>query len=318
MELLFLYRQTPSGLLPGFCEFAAVLIVHGGLSVYLNQWLQIRWRRWMTTHYLDEWLADRAYYRISLTTDRAAIGTDNPDQRIAEDLRDFTDSTLSLGLDLLSNIVSLFSFVAILWGLSGAMRCSASRIPGYMVWVALVYAVDRHLAHPLGRPAAGGAEFPPAAGGGGFPLRLVRVRENMEGIALYRGEDEEKAAAAAPVRRGGRQLVRDHAADEAAEHAGRTATARSAVIFPIVVAAPRYFAGAMQLGGLMQTAGAFGQVQGSLSWFVDRLCLAGQLARDRRAPGHVPSTPSSRRAPAAATDFRARRLAGRHGAVCTT
>ena len=129
MDLIFIYRQTPSGWMPGFCELAAVFIGIAVYSVYLNQWLQIRWRRWMTTRYLDEWLADRAYYRISLTTDRAAIGTDNPDQRIAEDLRDFTDNTLTLGLGLLSNIVSLASFVGILWGLSGdvdAVRHHAS------------------------------------------------------------------------------------------------------------------------------------------------------------------------------------------------
>ena len=142
MDLTFLYRRTPSGLMPGFCELAVVFIAIAVYSVYLNQWLQIRWRRWMTTRFLDEWLADRAYYRISLTTDRAAIGTDNPDQRIAEDLRDFTDNTLTLGLGLLSNIVSLVSFVGILWGLSGAMEVFGISIPGYMVWVAIIYAVS--------------------------------------------------------------------------------------------------------------------------------------------------------------------------------
>src|SRR5271156_2168667 len=131
VELLFWYRRTEFGILPGFCEFAVVYVIVGVYRVYLNQWLQIRWRRWMTTRFLDEWLADRAYYRISLTTDRAAVGTDNPDQRIAEDLRDFTDNTLSLGLGLLSNIVSLASFVGILWGLSGAMEVFGIRIPGY-------------------------------------------------------------------------------------------------------------------------------------------------------------------------------------------
>src|SRR3954447_22473942 len=119
--LLFVYRWTPSGFMPGFCEIAAVYILVAVYFTYLSQWLQIRWRRWLTGRFLDEWLADRAYYRISLTTDRPAIGTDNPDQRIQEDLRDFVESTLSLGLGLLSHIVSLFSFVGILWGLSGPL-----------------------------------------------------------------------------------------------------------------------------------------------------------------------------------------------------
>ena len=98
LQLLFTWRRTGTGLpMPGFCEIAAVYILLAVYATYLNQWLQIRWRRWMTTRFLDEWLADRAYYRISLTTDRAAVGTDNPDQRIAEDLRDFVATTLSLG-----------------------------------------------------------------------------------------------------------------------------------------------------------------------------------------------------------------------------
>ena len=115
--------------MPGFCEIAAVYIVVAVYRTYLNQWLQIRWRRWLTRRFLDEWLADRAYYRISLTTDRAAIGTDNPDQRIAEDLRDFVDNTLSLGLGLLSNVVSLFSFLGILWALSGDVHAVRHRHP---------------------------------------------------------------------------------------------------------------------------------------------------------------------------------------------
>ena len=171
LELLFLYRNTPSGLLPGFCEVAAVHIALAVYSIYLNQLLQIRWRTWLTRQFLTEWLADRAYYNISLTTDRAAVGTDNPDQRVAEDLRDFTDQTLTLGLGLLSNIVSLFSFVGILWGLSGAIEVLGIPIPGYMVWVALAYAVvGTWLTHLVGRPT-GDPQLQAAAGRGRFPLR---------------------------------------------------------------------------------------------------------------------------------------------------
>ena len=155
LELLFLFRRTASGVMPGFCEVAAVHIVLAVYSVYLNQLLQIRWRRWLTSKFLSEWLADRAYYNISLTVDRAAVGTDNPDQRISEDLRDFTQMTLSLSLDLLSNIVSLCSFIGILWGLSGAIEAFGIPIPGYMVWVALGYAlVGTTLTHFVGRPLA--------------------------------------------------------------------------------------------------------------------------------------------------------------------
>jgi len=267
VDLIFIYRFTPSGLMPGFCELAAVFIGIAVYSVYLNQWLQIRWRRWMTTVYLDEWLADRAYYRISLTTDRAAVGTDNPDQRIAEDLRDFTDNTLSLGLGLLSNIVSLFSFVGILWGLSGDVTLFGIFIPGYMVWVALVYAVvGSWLTHLVGRPLSA-LNFRQQRVEADFRYALVRIRENMEGIALQRGEKEEQGVLLHRFQ----AVIGNWYAIMVRMKLLNTLTVgydQVAVIFPVVVAAPRYFAGTMELGGMMQTVGAFGQVQSALSWFV--------------------------------------------------
>jgi putative ATP-binding cassette transporter len=265
--LLFWYRQTESGMMPGFVWIAAIYIVVAVYRTFLNQWLQIRWRRWLTRHFLDEWLADRAYYRISLTTDRAAIGTDNPDQRIAEDLRDFVDNTLSLGIGLLSNVVSLFSFVGILWGLSGDYPLFGIRIPGYMVWVALIYAaIGTTLTHFVGRPLVR-LSFRQQRVEADFRYALVRLRENVEGIALYGGEEEEKLN------------LRDrfaHVIDNWWAIMKRTKLLNSliagydqvAVIFPIIVAAPRYFAGQLPLGGLTQTAGAFGRVQDALSWFI--------------------------------------------------
>jgi vitamin B12/bleomycin/antimicrobial peptide transport system ATP-binding/permease protein len=153
-ELLFVYRHTPSGFMPGFCGIAAYIVV-AVYFTYLSQWLQMRWRRWLTVRFLDEWLSDRAYYRISLTADRAAIGTDNPDQRIAEDIRDFVDNTLILGVSILANAVSLVSFLGILWSLSGTISLFGIAIPGYMVWVALGYAIlGTWLTHVVGRQLA--------------------------------------------------------------------------------------------------------------------------------------------------------------------
>jgi putative ATP-binding cassette transporter len=193
LELLFLYRWTPSGLMPGFCGLAAVWIAFGVYAVYLNQWLQIRWRRWMTTKFLEEWLSDRAYYHISLTADRAAVGTDNPDQRIAEDLRDFTRNTLSLGLDLISNVVTLFSFLGILWSLSGSVTLFGIAIPGYMVWVAIIYAaLGSWLTHVIGRPLAA-LNFRQQRVEADFRYALVRVRENVEGIAVGDHDSPEMA-----------------------------------------------------------------------------------------------------------------------------
>lgn len=267
IELLFFYRHSQFGFMPGFCEVAAVYILVAVYRTYLNQWLQIRWRRWMTGRFLDEWLADRAYYRISLTTDRAAVGTDNPDQRIAEDLRDFVTNTTSLSLNLLSNIVNLISFVGILWGLSGTISLLGVTIPGYMVWVALGYAIiGTWFTHLVGRALAP-LYFQQQRFEADFRYALVRVRENIEGVALYEGEEEEKGNLAQRFA----NVVNNWWAIMRRVKLLNTLTSgydQIAVVFPIIVAAPRYFAGQLQLGGLTQTAGAFGRVQEALSWFV--------------------------------------------------
>jgi putative ATP-binding cassette transporter len=268
VHLVFLYRHTEFGFMPGFCEFAALYVLVGVYRVYLTQWLEIRWRGWMTTRFLDEWLADRAYYRISLTTDHAAIGTDNPDQRIAEDLRDFVSNTLSLGLDLLSNVVSLFSYLGILWSLSGALTVFGIEVPGYMVWVALLYsAVGTWLTHLVGRVLVP-LRFRQQRVEADFRYALVRLRENMEGIALYNGEAEEKANLgerfASVISNWWAIMRRTKLLNTLV--VGYT---QVAIVFPLVVAAPRYFSGALELGGLMQTADAFGQVQGAMSWFIN-------------------------------------------------
>jgi len=268
-ELLFLYRHTPSGFMPGFCEIAAVYILVAVYFTWLSQWLQIRWRRWLTERFLDEWLADRAYYRISLTSDRAAIGTDNPDQRISEDIRDFIDNTLTLGISLLANIVTLVSFLGILWSLSGTVTLFGIAIPGYMVWVALLYAiVGSWLTHLVGRPLAT-LRFRQQRVEADFRYSLVRVRENMEGIALYSGEAEEKHTLSHRFAGviGNWWAIMQRTKMLNALTAGYE---QVAVVFPFIVAAPRFFSGEIPLGGLTQTAGAFGRVQDALSWFISR------------------------------------------------
>jgi vitamin B12/bleomycin/antimicrobial peptide transport system ATP-binding/permease protein len=267
--LLFVYRQTPSGFMPGFCEIAAVYILVAVYFTYLSQWLQIRWRRWLTVRFLDEWLADRAYYRISLTTDRAAIGTDNPDQRIAEDIRDYVDSTLTLGISIIANVVTLVSFLGILWSLSGTITLLGINIPGYMVWVALAYAIiGTWLTHLVGRPLAA-LRFRQQRVEADFRYSLVRVRENIEGIALYSGEAEEKTTLG---NRFGSVIGNWWAIMQRTKmlNALTAGYEQVAVIFPFIVAAPRFFSGQIPLGGLTQTAGAFGRVQDALSWFISR------------------------------------------------
>jgi putative ATP-binding cassette transporter len=269
LELLFLYRRTPSGLMPGFCEVAAIYILTAVYFTWLSQWLQIRWRRWMTDRFLHEWLDRRAYYRMGLVSDKAAVGTDNPDQRIAEDIRDFVDSVITLGISFLANIVSLVSFLGILWGLSGKMTLMGVSIPGYMVWVALIYAVlGTWLTHLVGRPLAA-LRFRQQRVEADFRYALVRVRENTEAIALYRGEGEEKANLGHRFRSviGNWWAIMQRTKLLNALTSGYD---QVAVVFPFIVASPRFFAGEIPLGGLTQTASAFGHVQASLSWFVSR------------------------------------------------
>lgn len=266
VNLLFFYNRTPHGIMPGFCLVAAVYITVAVSSTYLNQWLQIRWRRWLTGRYLNSWLADRAYYRISLT---AAVepGTENPDQRISDDLNTFAGSTLSLGLDLLSNVVTLGSFLGILWSLSGPLTIFGVTIPGYMVWVALIYAaLGTWATHLVGRPLVW-LNFRQQRVEADFRFALARMRENVEGVALYRGEAEEKQGFLHRfffvVENWYRIMYRTLLLN-----ALTVGYSQIAVVFPIVVAAPRYFSGQIPLGGLTRTASAFGQVQGAMSWFV--------------------------------------------------
>ncbi len=268
INLLLFYRSGEAGFMPGFVAIAAVYIPVAIYRTYLNQWLQIRWRRWMTDRLLADWMADRAYYTLSLTRGAADHGSDNPDQRIAEDLRSFVEDTLRLGLGLLSNIVSLFNFALILWTLSGAFTLFGISIPGYMLWAAILYAiVGSILTHKVGRPLAA-LEFGQQKAEADFRYALVRVRDNTEGVALYGGEREESrflldrfVAVIANFRR---IMTRQKWLN--ALIAGYE---QLAAIFPIVVAAPRYFAGEIALGGLTRTAGAFARVQNALSWFVE-------------------------------------------------
>src|SRR3989475_9633752 len=248
-------------------KFTVLAFAYIGLAVYrlyLRQMLQIEWRSWLNERYLADWLRERAYYRLQLLDH----GTDSPDQRIAEDLRLFVDYTLTLGLGLLSAVVTLLSFIGILWTLSGALELSGVSIPGYMVWFAILYAGGGSLlTHTIGKPLIG-LQFNQQRYEADYRFSLVRLRENAEGVALYRGENEElgnfrKRFASVianwwGIMRKQKQL-----------NFFTVSYAQLAIVFPFVVAAPRYFSGAIQLGGLMQTGSAFGQVQESLSWFID-------------------------------------------------
>ena len=251
-----------------FCVLAATYIVLAVYQLYLNQWLQIRWRRWMTQHYLDRWLAGGNHYRMQLLGDAA----DNPDQRIAEDINMFIDRTLTISVGLLSAIVTLFSFVVILWTLSAAAPLhlfgASFAIPGYLVWAALLYAaVGTTLTHLIGWPLIS-LNFRQQRFEADFRFNLVRVRENSEQIALLGGEtaERERLLDRFGYVVGNFLLIMQRTKQLTFLTSGYT---QISIVFPFIVISPAYFAGAVQLGGLMQTASAFTSVQKALSFFVE-------------------------------------------------
>ena len=250
-----------------FSVLATVFVLIAVYQLYLNQWLQIRWRRWMTRTYLDHWLADANHYRMQLLGDAA----DNPDQRIAEDVRQFIELTLNIGLQLLNSCVTLFSFMIILWSLSAAAPFHVFginvAIPGYLLWAALIYAViGTTLTHLIGRPLIA-LNFQQQRYEADFRFNLVRTRENSEQIALLNGEPAERDRL---LMRFGNVVANWYALmSRQKKLTFFTASYRHAsVVFPFIMVSPAYFANAIQLGGLMQSANAFGQVQEALSVFV--------------------------------------------------
>jgi putative ATP-binding cassette transporter len=196
---------------------------------------------------------------------------DNPDQRIAEDIRLFIERALTIGIGLLSAIVTLASFVVILWTLSAAAPLTlfgtAVSIPGYLVWAALIYAIlGTAFTHLIGWPLVQ-LNFNQQRYEADFRFNLVRVRENSEQIALLTGE---RAESDRLLTRFGKVVANWHLIMSRQKRLTFFTTAynRFALVFPFIVVSPAYFAGSMQLGGLVQTAGAFGSVQTALSFFV--------------------------------------------------
>jgi len=251
-----------------FGIIAFSLIVVAVYSLYLRQILHIKWRRWLTDRFLRDWLGNQSYYRMQLNQ----ATTDNPDQRISDDLDRFATITLALSLGLLSSCVTLASFITILWTLSGALRIPlgagmAITIPGYMVFAALIYAVGgtlltRWIGHPLIQ-----LNFDQQRYEADFRFSMVRLRENAENVAFYGGEGREF------------DTFQGRFARIVANWWGiikrrkkltwfTTGYSQLAIIFPFVVAAPRYFDKTIQLGGLMQISSAFNQVQDALSFII--------------------------------------------------
>jgi putative ATP-binding cassette transporter len=263
-----------------FTYLAFAFIIIAVYRFYLTQLLEMRWRAWMTTHYLQRWLADHAFYQLELARFTGANNgglnatntPDNPDQRIQEDINLFTTYSISLSMGLLNAVVTLLSFVGILWSLSGAFAFTLGgtsySIPGFMVWMAVLYCVvGSIITHYIGRPQIK-LNFQQQRVEADFRHHMVRVREYSESIALDKGEAVERAhldTRFSAVLANYLKLIK----------AQKNLVwftnffGQAAVVFPFIVAAPRFFSGAIQLGELMQISSAFGRVQDSLSWLVD-------------------------------------------------
>jgi putative ATP-binding cassette transporter len=256
----------------GYLAFFAIVIAV--YRFYLTQLLEMNWRKWMTAYYLRRWLGGSTFYQMELARFAKQSGAppDNPDQRISEDVNQFTSQTLSLTMGVLNASVTLVSFVGILWGLSGAFGFTLGSqpftIPGFMVWMAVLYClVGSVLTHYIGRRQIK-LNFEQQRREADFRHHMVRVREYSEAIALDRGQTVEKAHLTTRFL----SVLENYLALIKAQKSliwFTTFFGQAAVIFPMIVAAPRYFSGAIQLGDLMKINSAFGRVQDSLSWFVD-------------------------------------------------
>jgi putative ATP-binding cassette transporter len=246
-----------------FFGLAMVWIAVGVSLDFLNSWLQIRWRRWLTNRYVTRWLSHRAYYRLQLTGE-----TDNPDQRIAEDVGLFIENTFGLTLLLVRRVVSLFSFLAILWSLAGPIELGGFTIPKYLVWLTLIYAlIGTIFAVKIGRPLVG-LNFNQQRFEADFRYSLVRLREHTESVAFYGGEERERATF------GGRfaNVFNNVIAIMWRKLKFNSFTfgiGQATAVFPFLVQAPRFFAKQIQLGDLMQTAEAFNKVYESLAFIID-------------------------------------------------
>lgn len=272
-------NYNESGFLRAVVEFGVLALCYTlvrGYQLYLRMVLHARWRRWMTGQYLDTWLRSKTYYRLQLMDGDA---TDNPDQRISEDIELFVTLTLRLSLDLLQDIATILSFVIILWQLSGIIYLPLGnyqiQLHGYLVWAALFYAIaGTYCTVKLGYPLVG-LDFDQQRYEANFRFSLMRLRENAESIALYSGEQTEKQNFWERYKK----IFENYL--NIAEMRKRlmwltTGYSQISVVFAILVASPRYFQGMIHLGHMFQIIDAYNRVQTGFSFAIDSFTRLAQ------------------------------------------
>jgi len=245
-----------------FGILATINVVLVLFTFWVSQAQIIHWRLWLNQRMADDWLGGTAYYRMRFVT----TPVDNPDQRIQQDVTSFTSDSQSLGLGAVSSCVGLVSFTIILWQLSGPITAFGLQIPRAMVFLAFVYVIIATVfAFRIGRPLIR-LNFLNELLTASYRYALVRIRDNSENIAFYRGEQVENAGLmgrfAAVIANTWAIVYRS------LKFQGfNLVISQIAVIFPYVIQAPRFFSQQITLGDVNQTATAFGQVEGALSFF---------------------------------------------------
>ena len=251
-----------------FSWLAALYIIFAVYSFYLQQILGLRWRKWLTIQYVGRWLDDKTYYRMQMF----GTATDNPDQRISEDIKLFVEKTIEFTIGLVKALCVLLAFIVILYQISGPLDFTVFgvdwHIPGYLVWVAIIYAVaGTWITHTVGHRLMS-LNFIQQRYEADFRFSMMRMRENAESVAFYNGEKQEQKVFHSrfmtllnnfwKIIQKKKQLIWLN-----------SGYSQIAIIFPFMVVMPRYLTRQISLGGLMQVANAFGKVQESLSYFVD-------------------------------------------------
>lgn len=261
--------QTSVQLLMVFFALAFVHIIIAVYRYYISQLFVLRWRRWLTTQLIGRWMENRGYYYLEMFDHR----TDNPDQRIQEDVNGLIVNSINLTLGLVSAVTTFPAFVYILWTLSGVLTLSFGswgtvHIYGYLVWVGVIYnLIGTFITFKIGNPLVK-LNFEQQQREATFRFSAIDLRSHAEQVALYRGEDHQKSILNFHFSR----VLENWLAIVLRQKKLLWFTGgfnQAAVVLPLIAALPNYFNKVFQLGGLMQSIRAFTSVQESLAYLVN-------------------------------------------------